>query len=457
MRWLTGCRGSRSSAEESLGITAALALADGGADVSLLEARSRLGGLARSFRRGELTIDNGQHVFVRCCTEYRRLLERIGASDLVRLQPRLDLTVLRPFHDRAFLRRDRMPAPLHLARSLARYRHLSVQERVAAMRAAWAMRHLDPLDPALDARVFDDWLTDHGQDRIAIDRLWNVISKATLNADPEDISLALAAMVFKAGLLDAGDAADIGFADVPLGTLHDSVASRALAAAGVRVRRNAKVIGIDPVAGPRPSIRLGLHGHDPAEEYVAVVLAVPHQVVTSLVPGLSTWSGLRPSPIINVHLIYDHPVTDLTFAAAVDSPVQWVFDRTRQAGLRTGQYLAISVSAAGSEIGVKTDVLVPRYVLALAELFPSAGQAEVRDAFVTREPAATFLPAPGTGAMRPGCRTGISGLFLAGAWTATGWPATMESAARSGRVAAAAVLEDHDRSGDVEVVALQDG
>ena len=439
------------------GITAALALADGGATVSLLESRSRLGGLARSFRRGELTIDNGQHVFVRCCTEYRGLLERIGASDLVRLQPRLDLTVLRPGHVAGVLRRDRMPAPLHLARSLARYRHLSRRERVAAMQAAWAMRHLDPLDPALDARVFDDWLTEHGQDRIAIDRLWNVISKATLNADPEDISLALAAMVFKAGLLDAGDAADIGFADVPLGTLHDAAASTALAAAGVQLRRNAKVTRVEPVGGPRPSVRLGLQAGDAAEDFVAVILAVPHQVVTTLVPELSTWSGLRPSPIINVHVIYDRPVTDLPFAAAVDSPVQWVFDRTEQAGVQTGQYLAVSVSAAGSQIGVRTDVLVPRYVRALAELFPVARHAEVLDAFVTREPNATFLPAPGTGAMRPGARTAISGLFLAGAWTDTGWPATMEGAARSGRVAAAAVLEDHERSGDVEVAAMQDG
>ena len=437
------------------GITAALALADGGVDVSLLEARSRLGGLARSFRRGELTIDNGQHVFVRCCTEYRRLLERISASDMVHLQPRLDVTVLRPGYDAGVLRRDRLPAPLHMARSLAQYRHLSVRQRIAAIRAAWAMRHLDPRDHALDLRSFEDWLVEHGQDRAAVDRLWNVISKATLNAEPEDISLAMAAMVFKAGLLDAGDAADIGYAAVPLSRLHDGAASLALVGAGVRLRRNSKVTSVESLTRSSSAVRIRLHADGTAEDFAAVVLAVPHEVTTRLLPGPSPWARLRASPIVNVHVLYDRRITDLPFAAAVDSPVQWVFDRTAPAGLRKGQYLAISVSAAGDEIGRRTDVLVPRFLGAMTELFPRARHAEVCDAFVTREPTATFLPAPGTGSLRPGPRTAMPGVFLAGAWTSTGWPATMESAARSGRAAAAAVLDD-GLVGRVGILAMRD-
>jgi len=157
------------------------------------------------------------------------------------------------------------------------------------------------------------------------------------------------------------------------------------------------------------------------------------------------WAGLGASPIVNVHVIYDRPVMDVPFAAAVDSPVQWVFDRTRISGLdRTAfagrgsrpQYLAISLSAADQYVDVPAAALREQFLPALAELFPAARDAEVIEFFVTRERRATFRQAPGSGKLRPGPGTQLPGLVLAGAWTGTGWPDTMESAVRSGLAAA---------------------
>jgi uncharacterized protein with NAD-binding domain and iron-sulfur cluster len=177
-----------------------------------------------------------------------------------------------------------------------------------------------------------------------------------------------------------------------------------------------------------------------------VVLAVPPDVAARLVPatapdagqgpGPDRWRELGAAPIVNVHVIYDRQVTRLPFAAAVDSPVQWVFDRTRPSGLPDGQYLAVSLSAADDLVDVTAARLRERFVPALEDIFPAARAARITDFFVTRERRATFRQVPGCGAGRPGAATALPGLALAGAWTDTGWPDTMEGAVRSGLNAA---------------------
>jgi uncharacterized protein with NAD-binding domain and iron-sulfur cluster len=149
---------------------------------------------------------------------------------------------------------------------------------------------------------------------------------------------------------------------------------------------------------------------------------------------------LGTSAIVNVHVVYDRRVTDLPMAAAIDSPVQFVFDRTASAGLVGGQYLAVSLSAADSLLAVRPGELIDRITAGLAALFPAARDARVVDAIVTRERTATFRAVPGTARLRPPPETAVPGLTLAGAWTDTGWPATMEGAVRSGRAAARAAL-----------------
>jgi len=174
----------------------------------------------------------------------------------------------------------------------------------------------------------------------------------------------------------------------------------------------------------------------------AIVVAVPNDRVGGLLPNdaLSDPTGparLGASPIVNIHVVYDRAVTDERFAAAVDSPVQWVFDRTSASGLSDGgQYLAISLSGADAYVDRPVDDLRAEFLSAMEELFPKARAARVERFLVTRERTATFRQASGTAALRPGPRTRIPNLFLAGAWTDTGWPATMEGAVRSGLAAA---------------------
>ncbi|MFG2822992.1 hydroxysqualene dehydroxylase HpnE [Kitasatospora sp. NPDC048365] len=426
------------------GITAALRLAEAGQRVTLVEGRPRLGGLAFSFRRGELTVDNGQHVYLRCCTAYRGLVDRLGAGSLVDLQPRLDVPVLGLGADGGRtlgrLRRAELPVPLHLAASLATYPHLGPLDRARVVRGALALQRLDLDDPALDAVSFGEWLRRHGQTPATAAALWDLVGVATLNATAERTSLALAAKVFKTGLLSDPGASDIGIARVPLGEIHHDRARTELERAGVTVLLRAKAAELKPA--DQHAVRL-----ESGELLTAdtVVLAGAQEAAAELLPtgAIDQRIGdLGHAAILNVHVVYDRKLLRRPFFAALGTPVQWVFDRTAHSGLDVpgAQYLAVSQSDAGAEIDLPVAELRERYLPELERLLPAARGARVLDFFVTRERTATFDPAPGTAALRPGARTRIPGLLLAGSWTATGWPATMESAVRSGHAAADAAL-----------------
>ena len=218
------------------GIAAALDCAQAGARVTLVEVRPRLGGAAYSFEREGLRIDNGQHVFLRCCTAYRALLERLGSERGVFLQPRLEIPVVSPGGEVSVLRRSSLPAPLHLAGALLRYRRLTVGERVRVARAALALGRLDPRAPELDGRTLGEWLAAHGQSPRAVAALWDLIALPALNLPAAQASLALAAFVFQRGLLGRADAGDIGFHRRPLSEIVGDPAERALRAAGVELR-----------------------------------------------------------------------------------------------------------------------------------------------------------------------------------------------------------------------------
>jgi squalene-associated FAD-dependent desaturase len=496
------------------GITAAIALAEAGAAVTLLEARPRLGGATCSFSRDGLTVDTGQHIFLGCCTAYRDLLGKLGMTAHAPIQNRFDVSVLAPGQTprRGRLRRTALPGPLHMLPALGRYPFLSLAERTSVARPALAMRFLDPARPGVDEQRFGDWLAARGQHERARRALWDLFTVSALNIAGDDASLSLAAIVVKTGLLGKNNAADIGVPALPLGELHGDAGATLLTKLGAQVLLNAKVAAIEPVDGDdaRFGVRLARAEDDaalPAEILAdAVILAVPHEAAARLIPPgalpdatVAGWAGLGASPIVNVHVIYDRPVMDEPFAAAVDSPVQWVFDRTSISGLdrlsdparftsppapeppqqgetrvsppsskvnpgvhpavatpadptdgprdahgshgaedagSRPQYLAISLSAADEYVDVPAAALRERFIPALAELFPAAREAQVTEFFVTRERRATFRQAPGTARLRPSAATDLPGLVLAGAWTATGWPDTMESAVRSGLAAA---------------------
>jgi squalene-associated FAD-dependent desaturase len=452
------------------GITAALDCAAEGARVSLLEVRRRLGGAAYSFEREGLEMDNGQHVFLRCCVAYRALLARLGSEAQVSVQSRLEIPVLKPGSPTVRLRRGRLPAPLHLAGALMRYRHLSLSERLGAARAAVALMRLSPMRERPDEQTFGEWLACHGQGPAAVSALWDLIALPTLNLPASQASLELGAFVFRTGLLSGADAGDIGFHAATLGETIGEPALRALADAGVEVRlgwraeqleRTAAGFEVRGRGGRCPAdadIELDRDDASAAEERdgprdglsaEAVIVAVPHTRAASLLePVLGDLSRLRAlgsSPIVNLHVVYDRPVCDERFAAGVGTPVQYLFDRSVAAGAPAGsQYLAVSLSAAEREMAMSVDALRELYLPALEQLLPRARHAKLECFVATREHAATFRAAPGANALRPGPETAVAGLVLAGAWTDTGWPATLEGAVLSGHAAAEAALSSLD-------------
>ncbi len=452
------------------GITAALDCAEAGAEVTLVEVRRRLGGAAYSFERDGLNVDNGQHVFLRCCNAYRGLLERLGSASGVRIQERLEIPVLSPGRELAVLRRGRLPAPAHLAGALLRYPYLSVGKRLSAARAVAALARLDRSDPALDDLTFGQWLAEHGQNERDVALLWDMVVLPTLNLPAAQASLGLGAFVFKEGLLSKANAGDIGFHERPLSETLAEPAARALDRAGVRVllgwraqrieRDGAgsggagrhRTEGADSGRGRSGGADAGLlvRGLGERGEEVlkpdAVIVAVPHARAAGLLedsqPRLAgRLRRLESSPIVNLHVVYDRTVCEHRFAAGVRSPVQYLFDRTVAGGVPAGcQYLAVSLSGAFREMQSSADELRERYVPALEALLPRARGARVETFFATREHAATFRAAPGVAQLRPGPRTSTPGLLVAGAWTDTGWPATLEGAVISGHAAARAAL-----------------
>ncbi|HET6964898.1 MAG TPA: hydroxysqualene dehydroxylase HpnE [Acidimicrobiales bacterium] len=429
------------------GLASALEAADRGARVTLLERQNRLGGLTWSFERNGIWMDNGQHVYLSCCQAYLSFLDRIGASADVEPARPLDVPVVAPGPSGPVvgrLRRRDLPVPLHLAGSLLRYPHLSLAGRLGLGRALGGLARLDLDDPALDRITFGEWLARKGQSPEAVTAVWDLITVPTVNLPAAEASLAVAAMVFKTGVLGGRDAVDMGWSRVPLGRLHGERAEAALRRAGVEVVKGARVERISE------SSEGGWVVDTPGGPLWAdaVVVALPHEEAAAVVPpgsGVepSQWSGLGSSAVVDVHLVFDRPVTHWDVMAGHGSDIQWVFDRTAASGLDRlhpgRQYLAVSLSAADRLLGSRPESLAAATVEALGRLLPRVGGARLLDSMVTKERRATFRAAPGTATLRPPAATRMAGLALAGAWTATGWPATMEGAVLSGTAAVQAL------------------
>jgi len=287
---------------------------------------------------------------------------------------------------------------------------------------------------ALDNQTFGSWLRQRGESDQAIQKLWNMIILPTANLPADEVSLLLAARIFVTGLLTSAAAADIGWSKVPLSELHADAAAQALRQAGAQVitQAGATKITADP---------LGIELQDQFWPADAVIAAVPHTAVDSLLPAgavarQAELAQLGESPIINVHLVYDQPVCEFDFLGGVDSDTQFVFDRTDSAGLTDGrQCLAVSLSAADAYLALKPQELIDQMAVELERLLPGARGVRRSQEMVTKEVSATFRGSPGANLLRPSQVTQIPGVFLAGAWTDTGWPATMEGAVRSGIVA----------------------
>ena len=405
------------------GLAAALDLADSGWDVTLLEARPTLGGAVQTLpeREGDPPPppDNGQHVALGCCDAYVAFLERIGQGHNLK-RVRLALPVLDE--------RGRW-ASISPGLGLLCYRHLSLGERISAARAAL---RLGKLDPAAQAdRSFADAL---GVSERQVDRFWDVFIRPALNLKSSEASADLGVFTVQTALLGRREASDLLLPTAPLGAMHGEAAGRALAAVGAEVRTGARVLALEPGVAV-------LADGDRIEADAFVVALPPHESARLL--G-EPEPELEESPIVSVHLLFDRRILEPPLAALLGSPAHWVFDRGALTGHppERGQYLTVVSSGAPELIEIRGRALVE---LMAHELTSRLGPAELLWSRVSREPGATFAGRPGTRRLRAGTRTAQEHVVRAGAWTDTGWPATMEGAVRSGHAAASALAATRDR------------
>jgi squalene-associated FAD-dependent desaturase len=410
------------------GLAAALELTAEGHELTLLEARPTLGGAVQTLpeREGDPSPppDNGQHIALGCFTAYLDFLEEIGEAGALR-RLRLALPVIAE---------DGSVAEIGTgALKLLRYRHLSFKGRLAVARAARRLGALDPEEH--DGETFASLLRRLGQSQSAIDRFWDVFIRPALNLRSEEVSAALAVFTVQTALLGERDASDLLLPTAPLGEVHGEAAGRTLARRGATLRTNARVLSLEDDAAV-------LVDGERIEGDV-FVLALPPAESSRLLGEPAP--ALEDSPIVSVHLLFDRPILRYPLAALLGSDAHWVFDRgrlTRHAPER-GQYLTVVSSGAPELLELRGRTLVDRIA---SELTGRLGAAELLWSRVSREPAATFAARPGTAALRLGPNTARPNVVRAGAWTATGWPATMEGAIRSGRTAARALPANvHER------------
>lgn len=396
------------------GLTAAVELRARGFDVDVFERSRLVGGKATSFELDGAEVDNGQHVYLGCFSEWLDLVHTLGLERELRLQPRFQVLLLRRGEPPARLGAADLPSPLHLAPVLLRYPALGWLDRARLARALLGARAAPPADV-----TFGDWLRDRGQGDRLRQRFWEPFLVPALNADLDEVSADAGTFVVRTAFLGDPGACRIGLLRVPLARVAEAAAARATnvhlraPVASILVEQGAAV-GVELVDGRRAALD-------------GVVLAVPPPVAGRLLGDPARFAGFLPRAIVDVHLWYDRPSLGFDFAALLDSPVQWVFEKG--AG-----YVCCSLSSAGPLINQPRDELVAMCHAELAAVLPAVAGARLLRGAVTRDPEATFLPGPRLA--RPGPATEIPNLTLAGAWTATGWPATMESAVRSGRAAA---------------------
>lgn len=409
------------------GLSAGLDLKRLGFEVDLFERSRLLGGKVTSFTVGDREVDNGQHVYLGCCTEFidfvRQLESSFPEGNPLTLQPRFDALLLDRNRPPARLREAPLPPPLHQAPALLRYGHLRLPTRLAIVRALLGARK-----PARPDETFAAWLDRHHQPAEARRAFWDPFLVPALNAPLDQVSAEAALFVITTAFLGSAVAARFGYALVPLARIAEAAAERL---DGVYLRTPvARVELADGNTTSSDSVNLVLEDGS-RWEYDGVVLAVPPSRLSRLLDppeafGVRGLGAFGTAPIVDVHLWYDLPDFDFDFAALLDSPVQWVFVKGRG-------YLCCSLSAATDSMSLSNVELVALCHAELATVLPALRARQPLHGAATRDREATFIPSPGL--RRPGPATTSPLLTIAGAWTDTGWPATMESAVRSGRVA----------------------
>jgi squalene-associated FAD-dependent desaturase len=420
------------------GLAAGCALAGSGFRVTLFERRPYLGGRASSYQHpgtGEV-VDNCQHVLLGCCTNLIQFYERLGVESKIRWYDRL--TFLEPGGRASTIEPSKLPAPLHNAPAFLRAACLDLSDKLAI---GMAMAALAPAMPRDDGETFLTWLRRHAQTKAAIERFWKPVLVSALNEELDRMSVPYAAQVVRESLLKSAAAGRMGVPTVPLSELY-SVAGDYIAARGGEVRLRSIV---ESFLTEPDQVRLQLSGEESGFDFV--IFAVPFDVLSRILPQTSAAKPLqrdlarfRTSPITGIHLWFDRQITDLDHAVLLDRTIQWMFHKSKLLGRNeNGSYAELVVSSSKTLVEKSRAEIIDLALAELREFFPGARDANLVKSTVIKEVHATYSPQPGVDVYRPRPETVWPRVFLAGDWTATGWPATMEGAVRSGYMAAESV------------------
>ena len=411
------------------GLAAAAALGGAGHSVKLLEARPFLGGRATSYEIGNGEeaefIDNCQHILLRCCVNLLDFYQRLGVVEDIAFSR--EFSFIEPGGRRSVLRAGMFPAPAHFAESFLKLTFLNFREKLAVGRAILAIRR-EAGRADLDRISMRQWLDEKRQPARAVERFWRQILVSAINEELDRMAAAHGLQVFRLGFLARKDAYEMGVPAVPLGRLYSGDAWEKIGNVELRLRAPVSRIVIEGGA-----VR-GVIAGDEEVRGDYYISALPFERIARVAPELGIdVSAFEHSPITGIHLWFDRPVTDLPHATLLDRTIQWMFNK------HEGRYVQLVVSASRSLTEMPRVDVIALALKELPEFFPAAREAKLEKAHIVKEVRATFSARPGLEASRPGNRTAVRNLFLAGDWTKSGWPATMEGAVRSGYLAAEAV------------------
>ena len=438
------------------GLAAAVDLAEAGKKVLLLERRSFLGGRAYSFKdriTGDI-VDNGQHLMMGCYHRTLRFLEKIGSLGKLKFQPNPQVDFLHEETDgsvsHASFKCPPLPAPLHLVGGLARLETIGWGDRLRALSVGLAVHALNGNRDKLADITVRQWLDGLGQSERIQRRFWDVMALATLNEAPEIASADMFARVIELGFMRTKRDSAMVISRVGLSDLYTRQAKSFIEARGGEVRLNAEVaeIGFEGNRAAGVTLRSGERIEADvvisAAPYFALRRMLPDEIAATHFPRLDSF---KSTPIVSINLWYDEPVTDLEFAGLLDSPIEWVFNKNvisrsgepERAGGRR-QHLALVISGAHEAATKPKEEMIAMADSQVKRFFPAARGQNPFHAFVVREHDATLSHTVGTTRLRPSCQTQFDNFFLAGDWTATGLPATIEGAVQSGQDCARRIL-----------------
>jgi squalene-associated FAD-dependent desaturase len=438
------------------GLSSAVALADAGFRVRLLEKRPHLGGRATSYTLPDGSeVDNCQHVTLGCCTNLADFYRRAGAAEKIRFYDRLYFADKKG--KRSTIEASWLPPPLHMAPSFVRFGALALGDKRAIASALLAVAHSGGKPPGIDGITMLDWLHRMNQTPGAIERYWRVVLVSALDEELARMDARYGIEVFWKGFLGSRGGYRVGIPTVPLADLYDGGKQAVEKRGGeVRLRCGVREIRIE---GNR--FKGAVLEDGSTVEADACISAVPQDGLRNLLPRHMTEAGqalegithLENSPITSVHFWFDRPVMTEPFLTLLDHTTQWIFNKSlllegarakngdgpAGAGAEGGQYLQLVISASYDLVPRSRQEIIEMCRKELAEVLPATNNASILKATVIKEVNATFSPAPGVDRFRPGQDIGMKNFFLAGDWTSTGWPATMEGAVRSGYLAAEAL------------------